>query len=314
MPHASDSADRLGLALAVLSAATWALAGVWVRLLPDVPLATIVAGRLALALLLIGPLAVMQRQRLGRPGPVAWAMAALMVAYYACSVSAFRFTPVAEGTLFINVSPLFAVAWAVARGETVRTGERWGTALALAGVAVILVPGLLDGTEAGRTRVLGDSLALGAALGMAAYSIAYSRLRASGRAPEPLAVTALTFALGAVAATALLAVQGRAALAGLDGAASWGALVGLALITTAVPTFAYSVASNRLPPILTTTVRLLTPAFAAVAAWLALGEVPSVWLVPGGALVLGGLLLSVRARPRRPRASGAGLAPEAATR
>lgn len=294
-----DRPDRLGLTLAVVSAATWALAGVWVRLLPGVPLATIVSGRLALALVAVGPLALVRRQRLGRAGAAAWGLAALMVAYYACAVAAFRFTPVAEGTLFINVSPLFAVAWALARREPVRRGERWGTALALLGVAAILAPSAAEGTDAGRARILGDGLALAAALGMAIYSIAYSRLRASGRAPTPLLVTALTFMLGASGAAGLLMVQGSAALAGLSAPVPVGALLALALVTTAVPTFAYSVASQRLPPILTTTVRLLTPAFAAVAAWGVLGEVPSVWLVPGGALVLGGLALSVRAGARR---------------
>ena len=116
----------------------------------------------------------------------------------------------------------------------------------------------------------------------------------AGRAPAPLLVTALTVSLGAAALLALLALDAEATLAGLDRPPAWGALFGLALVTTAIPTFAYSEASARLPPILVTTVRLLTPAFAAVAAWLVLGEVPSAWLVPGGALVLGGLVVSAR--------------------
>ncbi len=307
----THAADRLGISLAVLSAATWALAGVWVRLLPGVPLATIVMGRLALAFVALAPLAFVRRRELRFP-PEAWALAALMVAYYGCAVAAFRFTAVAEGTLFVNISPLFAVAWAVARGEPVHRGEAWGTALALLGVAVILLPGLIAGTDGGRERLIGDGFALVAALGMAAYAIAFSRLRARNRAPQPLAVTWLTFALGTAGAAGLWAVQGGAALAGLDTPLAWSALVGLALVTTAIPTFAYSVATSRLAPILATTVRLLTPAFAAVAAWLALGEVPTVWLAPGGALVLGGLLLSVRAKTAS-GARGGGSLPEAAS-
>ena len=302
LPRRPAPPSALPVALAVLSAATWSLAGVWVRLLPGVPLVTVVAGRLAIALAVVGPVALLRWRGLGRPGGAAWALAALMVAYYAAAVAAFRLTPVAEGTLFVNASPLFAVAWAVARGEPVRRGERWGTALALVGVAVILVPGLVAEGGAGRARVAGDGLALLAAAGMAAYAVAYRRL--GDRAPAPLLVTTLTFGLGTAVAAVWLAVRGGAALAGLDGPAPWGALVGLAVVTTAVPTFAYSVAAQRLPPILTTTVRLLTPAFAAVAAWAVLDEVPSVWLVPGGALVLGGLALSVRAGagpPRPPR-------------
>lgn len=298
MPPRRPAPSQTAVALAVLSAATWSLAGVWVRLLPGVPLVTVVAGRLALALAVVGPVALVRWRGLGRPGGAALGLAVLMTAYYAAAVAAFRLTPVAEGTLFVNASPLFAVAWAAARGEPVRRGERWGTALALAGVAVILVPGLVAEGGAGRARVAGDGLALCAAAGMAAYAVAYRRL--GDRAPAPLLVTALTFALGAIGAAVWVGVRGGAALAGLDGPAPWGALVGLAVVTTAVPTFAYSVAAQRLPPILTTTVRLLTPVFALFAAWAVLGEVPSVWVVPGGALVLAGLALSVRAGAGRP--------------
>ena len=292
----SPRPDRLGIALVVLSAATWSLAGVWIELLPGVPVSSVVAGRLAISLLLVGPVALWRWRTLGRPTAAVWGLAVLMVAYYGLAVAGFRLTNVAEGTLFLNVSPLFAVAWALVRGEQVLPGERWGTALALAGVAVILLPGLVGGGADGLARVMGNAIALAAAGGMAAYSIALDRLRTAGRAPNPLLVTALTFGLGAAGGLALLAVRGDAATAGLDGAPAWGALVGLGLVTTAIPTFAYSVASGRLAPILTTTVRLLTPAFGALAAWLVLDEVPSLWLVPGGALVLGGLLLSVRAK------------------
>ena len=281
----------------MLSAATWSLAGVWIQLLPGVPVSTVVMGRLALSLLLIGPIAWWKRHTLGPMSGAAWALALLMVGYYGLAVAGFRLTTVAQGTLFLNVSPLFAVAWALVRGQAVRPGEKWGTGLALVGVAVILLPGLVGGGAEGRAQVMGNALALTAAGGMAAYSIAFGHLKAAGRPPDPLLVTALTFGIGAVAMAALVGVRGAdVALAGLDGTPAWGALAGLGLVTTAIPTVAYSIASARLPPILTTTVRLLTPAFGALAAWLVLGEVPTVWLIPGGALVLGGLLLSVRAK------------------
>ena len=284
--------DRPGLSLAVLSAATWSLAGVWVRLLPGVPLATVVAGRMALALAALAPAIWLRRRALGRADAPAWVLASLMAGYYVAAVAAFRLTPVAEATLFINASPLFAVAWALARREPLSRAQLAGTALALAGVAVIVLPGLLSSADADRQRLLGDALALVAAAGMAAYAIAFRGL--ADRAPSPLLVTTLAFVIGAVALAALSAALGAQAYAGLDAPASWGALVGLALVTTAVPTLAYSTASRRLPPVATTTVRLLTPVFAAVAAWWALGEVPTAWVALGGALVVGGLVWSLR--------------------
>ena len=285
----ASTKDRSGLALAGLAAVTWSLAGVWVRLLPGVPVPTVVAGRLGLAFVLLAPVFWLRRRDLeaGRPG---WALAVLMAAYYVCAVGSFRFAPVAEATLFVNSSPLFAVAWAWVRREPLGRNELVGTALAFAGVAVIVLPGLVSGAG-GRGRLVGDGLALLAAAGMAAYSVAFERL--GDRAPTPLSVTAQTFALGVAASAGLLVLEGERALSGLEGAVPWGAFAGLAVVTTAVPTLAYSAASRRLPAVVTTTTRLLTPAFAAVAAWAVLGEVPSVWLAPGGALVIGGLLVSL---------------------
>ena len=160
-PPAPLRSDRTGLSLAVLSAATWSLAGVWVRLLPGVPLATIVAGRLAFALVALAPVIWLRRRALGRADAPAWALAALMAGYYVAAVAAFRLAPVAEATLFVNASPLFAVGWALARREPLSRAQLAGTALALAGVVVIVLPGLLSSADADRQRLVGDALALG---------------------------------------------------------------------------------------------------------------------------------------------------------
>ena len=71
----------------------------------------------------------------------------------------------------------------------------------------------------------------------------------------------------------------------------------LGAVSTAVPTVAFSVASRKLPAVLATTFALLTPVFAAAFAALVLGERPSPWLLPGGALVLGGVLLTSTGPP-----------------
>ncbi len=285
--------DRSSIALVVLAAATWSLAGVWVQLLPDVSMPMIVAGRLALSFVALAPFVWWRRASLRLTG-AAWGLALLMVGYYVFAVSAFQLAPVAEGTLFVNSSPLFAVGWALIRREPLSRGEIWGTVLALIGVVLIVLPGLLSGSDADQQRIVGDGFALLASLSMAAYSIGFQQL--GDRVPSPLAVTALTFALGGVATVFLFGLEGDAAFSGLEDAASWGSLIGLGVITTAIPTVAYSVASSRLSAVVATMTRLLTPAFAAVAAWLILDEVPSVWLAPGGALVLGGLVMSLRSR------------------
>lgn len=284
--------DRTGLGLAALAAVLWALAGLWIRLLPGAALATVLSGRLGLAVVAVAPFVWAQRRTLGRPTREAWALAAAMVAYYACSVAAFQLAPVAEVALLVNLSPALAVALALAAGERLSPGERWGTALALAGVGVIFAPALVAPTAVSHARLVGDACALGAAAVMAGYATVFRRLGSGG--PPPLVVTALTFALGAVGLAGISLTRGSAAFAGIDGPPGWTVLGALAVVSTAVPTFAFSAASQRLTPVLATGLRLLTPPCAALAAWAVLGEVPSVWVVPGGALVLGGLALTLR--------------------
>jgi drug/metabolite transporter (DMT)-like permease len=51
------------------------------------------------------------------------------------------------------------------------------------------------------------------------------------------------------------------------------------------------------PPVLTAAAQLLVPLVAALGAALALRELPSPWLLPGGALVFAGLAALLTARP-----------------
>ncbi|WP_275096238.1 EamA family transporter [Sedimenticola hydrogenitrophicus] len=52
--------------------------------------------------------------------------------------------------------------------------------------------------------------------------------------------------------------------------------------------------SKRLHPLVTTTIRLSTPVFAAVFALVFLDEPPSRWTMPGGAMILAGIYLTIK--------------------
>ncbi|MDF1505281.1 EamA family transporter, partial [Roseisolibacter sp. H3M3-2] len=117
-----------------------------------------------------------------------------------------------------------------------------------------------------------------------------------GDAPPPLGTAVLTFALGSALLAAGLAAAGTPPLplARLD-ARGLATLTALGVVSTFVPTLAFAVASRRLPPVTSSATLLLVPVVSALAAALALGELPSPWLLPGGALVALGLLLLARA-------------------
>ncbi len=323
-------ADRVGIACAAATALTWGLVGPLVRALPTLTALEVVAGRLAFALAALVPalaLAGPRREAWGAArSPTAWTLAALLTAYYLLAVAAFRAAPVADVALLLATAPLCALALrrvgrrrlGPARAPAAAADERVGALVALAGVAVTLVPSLRSAAGRGGDpgRLAGDVLALLAAAASAAYALTYAAarrraLRDAGRraadhaagagphaAPGPLGVALLTFALGTAALGVRALVYGVPLVrpARLD-ARGWALLAVLGVLSTGVPTLAFAAAARRLPPVLTSAAQLLVPVVAAAAAAVTLGELPSPWLLPGGALVAVGLVRLLRAAP-----------------
>jgi drug/metabolite transporter (DMT)-like permease len=285
-----------------------------VRSIPALTPTELVAGRLLFAL--AGALPV-----LALPAPRAqladaarrrtgWLLAALLAAYYLLAVPAFRLAPVADVALLLATAPLCALGLRRLRGARASGAERTGALLALAGVALTLVPSIqaalagAQGATAGR-RLLGDLLALLAALSSAGYALTFRAAQQRGEAPAPFGVAVLTFALGATLAALPAAAHGAplVPLGRLD-ARGTALLATFGIVSTMVPSFTVAVAARRLPPVLSTATTLLIPVVSALAAAVALGERPSPWLLPGGALVAAGLLrlISSAAPPSPPAA------------
>ena len=73
-------------------------------------------------------------------------------------------------------------------------------------------------------------------------------------------------------------------------------LLGLGIVSTAIPTVGFSMVSRRLPAIVTATVSLLVPVFGGLSAFLVLGERLAPNFLVGCVPVLGGVALIVRRR------------------
>ncbi len=327
----AGAVDRAGLACAAATALTWGLVGPLVRAIPALTPLELVSGRLGFALVALLPALLPARARAEAGGALrsgtAWALAGLMTAYYLLAVAAFRAAPVADVALLLATAPLCALALrrlgvgGAAPAATAR--ERHGALVALAGVGVTLVPSLRAAAggagRGGAARLAGDVLALLAAAASAGYALTFAAARgraaaAAGRrggdagggragAPSPLGVALLTFALG----TGALALRAAAFGVPLVRAAAldrrgWALLAALGVVSTGAPTLAFAEAARRLPPVLTSAAQLLVPVVAAGAAAVTVGELPSPWLAPGGALVGVGLLRMLA--PARARGGG----------
>jgi DME family drug/metabolite transporter len=290
---------RSGLrgALLVLSgAALFGTVGTAQILGPDVPPTELAAARLVLAGLLLLGVAVLAGQAAGlrtalRQAPTWWAGIG-QATFNLCFLGAMRESGVALGTLVaIGATPVLtglatrhvSRAWAVATG------------VAVAGL-VMLVLGQAQATGADviRPSVLGVGLALGASASYATYILAGSAIAHRPVAVEPYLGVAFAIS-GAVTAPFLVGAD----LSWLGKPSGAGLVVYLALVPTVL---AYQLFNRGLPavrPSTASTLGLAEPVVAATLAVLVLQERLSLLGAGGGALVLVGLLLVVRAAGNR---------------
>jgi drug/metabolite transporter (DMT)-like permease len=218
-------------------------------------------------------------------GRGSWGSALALVAYAACFSFAYVELPAAAGALL-----LFGAVQATMIGTGLWRGERlgpleWvGLAIALAGLAGLLLPGLSAPPWGGSLLMLAAGVAWGV------YSL---RGRGAG---DPTRVTAGNFLLALPFALLLSALMAREAVAdpaGIAYAVASGALasgVGYAVWYTALRGLNATRAS---------VVQLSVPAITALGGALFIGEAITARLVLASAAILGGVALVIVQRGRR---------------
>lgn len=209
-----------------------------------------------------------------------------------------EFTSVASSTVLVTTHPIFVgLVSAVWLGE--RPGRREWIGILTAVTGAILVGwGDLAG---GRSPLLGDALALAAALLAALYFTLGRRLRPKlglwGYVTPVYGVAALV--------TAFLVGASGAPWAGFP-PATWLVLAALALGPMLMGHTSFNWALRHVRAYVVSLVQLLEPVGATVLAMLVLGaeETPGPGTLLGGAVVLVGVWVSLRARKRRSPATG----------
>jgi drug/metabolite transporter (DMT)-like permease len=198
-----------------------------------------------------------------------------------------------EAVLVITTIPVFTYALAVLLGkEGLGPRRAIGIALALLGVVVLLWGTYTAGNP---SRVLGDLLILANCLSFAAFLVLGKPLM---DCYDPLSVTAWMFTLAAVLVVPFALWRGLVPqVAALDGAsAAW-----LTFIVLGPTVLTYLLNARALRRVHASTVAAFTyvqPIFAAVAAWLLLGQEVEWRIVPAAALVFAGLWLVSRRDPK----------------
>lgn len=298
----SRATDSAGAAwLVVASAVLWGTTGT-ARALVGLPVSALAVGLLRLvvggvALALLAMVGRRDDRRAIRHGRAHLVLAAVSVAaYQPLFFTAVGTLGVAVGTIVVLGSALVTAGVIAALVERRVPGRAWsvGTALALAGSALLLVPG--GGV---RLSVVGVAAAVGAGASYALYASGSQRLLGDGVAPG--VAMAAVFAGGALLLTPALALPGvldevRAVLGQGRGIAlvAW---LGLATVALSYRLFARGLGRVRLETV--ATLSLAEPLTAALLGVALLGET----LTPAGALgalaVLSGLVVTARPGPRR---------------
>jgi len=285
-----------GLILAVVAAVSFGTSGALVKLMLEAgwsPTAAVTARALIAGVMLL-PLALLSlRGRWAALWRGRWRVLGMGLVGVACTqlayFAALQTIPVATALLIEFLAPLMLVGfvWVTTRRLPRRT-VLLGSALAVAGLVLVIGPGAIQAVDP-----VGVLFAFGAAIALAVFFVVAAR-PAQGLPSIALAAFGLLVggtALGLIGSTGLLPYTASFADLSLLGAETpwWVPLLALALISTAISYAASITATGILGSRLASFVGLLEVIFAAVFAWLLLGEVLTPLQLLGVVLILGGI-------------------------
>jgi drug/metabolite transporter (DMT)-like permease len=286
--------DKSGLLAALFAAATWGMVGIFIRWLPGWSPFAVLAGRFLVAtaamlpIVLLVPSICHDLTRSLRTPPIWWLSLAAIGS--AClGTTAFQMAPVGEVTLLFTTSPLFIIAYKYVRRLDIKRGEGWGVLIATTGVISIVLPQLSGDLAISGQTIFGYLLALSVAAMVTIYTILFNNFTDRAVAPKSINIVFMTCLLGGILALLCTILFTNMSIEpDLDRQEIF-VLLGLGVLSTALPFFCYTIAAQRLPIVLTTGILLPEPMFAVLFASIALQEIPSLWFAIGSILVFWGL-------------------------
>jgi len=264
---------------------------IFIRLADEAPPLAIAAWRLAVASLLVLPIAIRQRLRGIRTltrSTLLWSIASgvALALHFTLWILSLRQTSVASSTLFVSTHPIF-----VGLGSVLVLRERLsrflvgGIVLAVLGGALIACGDL----RVGEATVHGDLLALAGGLMAAVYFLIGRHVRKTVAAAEYVAVS---YTAAAIAVLVGCAVS-RTPILGFM-APTYGALILLALVPQLLGHTTFNWALQHLSATKVSILVLSEPIGAAVLAYLIFHEIPGGLNLLGAAIILVGIALSLR--------------------
>ena len=265
---------------------------IFVRFASEASPLAISAWRLAVAAIILIPIAWIRRERTLTPRMTLWCLAsgAALALHFILWTASLSYTSVASSVLFVTTHPLF-----VGLGSYLLFKERPSHRL-LIGVSIAVLGGAFIGfgdLQLAGTAMRGDLLAVGGGLMAAIYFMIGRHVRQTVAATEYVAVT---YGAAAVLALAICGIT-RTPLIGFSGA-TVGFLVLLGLIPQLLGHSTFNWALKHVPASHVSIMILGEPIGSGFLALLFLSEIPRGLNLIGAALILVGIYLSLRTKER----------------
>ena len=241
-----------------------------------------------------------QWARLDRRGVALAFMAGAMLALHFWSWNAsIGLTTVAASVVLVDTQPLLVAVLSLLWLREPPSRRQWmGIAVATAGALIVVYPHLAAGrgSPPARNALLGDFLALVGAATAAVYYVCGRRLRAT---LDLWAYVGLVYGMCFLVLLVLIAII-RPPLGNLP-AREWALFAGLAIGPMLVGHTGLNWTLKFLPAYVVNVTTLGEPVIATLLAALLPGirELPSAWTVVGGAIILGGIYLTLAERSNR---------------
>lgn len=278
-----------------LAALGWGLTGTFIKLMPGFSTLDVLAIRLIVAFFTTLPVLVINASLRTQffaliRTPMGLSLSSLMVFYYLFAVRAFQLAPVSDVVLIVGLSPLIGLAVKGALGHPVTWREGGGAGVAFWGLLLFVWP-KLQGADGQSTYLTGLFFAFLSACVSLGYASLFKYYAGRKTSLNPIAVALVTFMLGSVVVGGIVGVSTFQWMSHIQQSNMIWIALGLGTISTVVPTLCYSYAAKHLSPVVTTTLNLLTPIFAALIAVLLLKEAFPLISLIGAALIISGILL-----------------------
>jgi drug/metabolite transporter (DMT)-like permease len=259
-----------------------------------VPALAFNGARMVLASLALTALALARGRRIGRRDLVALLLLGVLGngLYQLLFVQGVALTRAGNAALVLAATPAFVALIGRARGvERIRLPAALGIALSIAGIGLIVLSTMRG--EAGDSSLAGDLLVLTAGTAWALYTVLLTPYteRIDGVLLSAVTMVGGTIPLVAVAAPSLAAAP-WASLAW----PGWAAIVYSGLGALVLAYLFWYRGVRTLGPTRTAMYANLQPLIALLVAWFTLGETPTIFQGVGAGMILGGLLLTRRAR------------------